>query len=204
VTTVQGHTFAGLYPPYGCLIVDPPWDPGVTQRLSGRGRHPADARRSYGVLTPRAVAHLPVGDLAAESSHLWLWVTNQVLSGGAHAGVLDAWGFRPITIVTWCKTGRIGLGQYLRGSTEHVILGVRGWGTVPEVPAPSTWFVSDRGAHSVKPACLHDLAEQISPGPRVELFQRQGRMGWDGWGWGHEGPRVRPMIDVHLPGDDAA
>jgi N6-adenosine-specific RNA methylase IME4 len=202
VTTVQGHTFAGLHPPYGTLIVDPPWDPGVTQRLSARGRQPASARRQYTTLTPHQIACLPVGDLASSSAHLWLWVTNQVLCSGTHVEVLEAWGFRPVTIVTWCKTGRIGLGQYLRGSTEHTILAVRGWGTVPEVPAPSTWFTGDRGAHSVKPAMLHDLVQQISPGPRVELFQRQGRLGWDGWGWGHE--TARPMIDVHLPGDDAA
>lgn len=40
-----------------------------------------------------------------------------------------------------------------------------------------------RARHSEKPEQFQDLVEKLSPGPRVELFARRGRTGWDWWGW---------------------
>lgn len=65
----------------------------------------------------------------------------------------------------------------------------------PYVPPPppkqqervnSTWWQWPRGSHSVKPAAFLDIVEQVSPGPYVELFARQPRLGWDAWGYGYE------------------
>lgn len=50
----------------------------------------------------------------------------------------------------------------------------------------STWFRWPRAAHSVKPAAFLDLVERVSPGPYVELFARQPRLGWESWGKGYE------------------
>lgn len=36
--------------------------------------------------------------------------------------------------------------------------------------------------HSAKPDGALDLIERASPGPRVELFARRERLGWDTWG----------------------
>lgn len=171
---------------YRTVCVDPPWRFAASQRLSARGRRPAAARSRYSTLTPAELAALPVGDLVGESGHCWLWCTNAVLAAGRHRSVLEAWGFRPVTVVTWAKEGAPGLGRYVRSNTEHVILAVRGWGTVPETPALSTWWTWDRAPHSVKPAGFGDLVEQISPGPYAELFARQQRLGWDSWGHGYE------------------
>ena len=171
---------------YGTVVCDPPWRFDITQRLGGRGRRPNAARRQYSTLTPAEIAALPVGDLVGEVAHCWLWCTSAILASGAHQGIVEAWGFRPITTVTWCKTGQPGLGRYLRNTTEHAVLAVKGWGSLPAVPAPTTWFQAARAGHSVKPLAFGDLVEQVSPGPYCELFQRQGRLGWVGWGWGHE------------------
>jgi N6-adenosine-specific RNA methylase IME4 len=51
----------------------------------------------------------------------------------------------------------------------------------------TTWWLWPRGAHSVKPAGFLDIVEQVSPGPYVELFARQPRLGWDAWGYCNEG-----------------
>ncbi len=51
------------------------------------------------------------------------------------------------------------------------------------------WFVWPRGPHSAKPAAFADLVGQVSPGPYVELFARQPRLGWDHWGRGYETSR---------------
>lgn len=65
--------------------------------------------------------------------------------------------------------------------------------TVPGAPrlafttsGTGTWFKAPRGSHSEKPALFADLIEKMSPGPYVELFARQPRLGWDSWGYGYE------------------
>jgi N6-adenosine-specific RNA methylase IME4 len=51
----------------------------------------------------------------------------------------------------------------------------------------STWWRWKRGQHSQKPPAALDMIERVSPAPRVELFARAQRLGWDSWGWGYEG-----------------
>jgi N6-adenosine-specific RNA methylase IME4 len=61
---------------------------------------------------------------------------------------------------------------------------VRGWnehkGEQPRVD--TRWFEWPRGAHSVKPEAFLDMVEEVSPAPRLELFSRRARLGWDTWG----------------------
>jgi N6-adenosine-specific RNA methylase IME4 len=40
--------------------------------------------------------------------------------------------------------------------------------------------------HSAKPKAAGDLIESLSPGPYVELFARNPRLGWHAWGRGYE------------------
>lgn len=53
---------------------------------------------------------------------------------------------------------------------------------VPDVKALSTWHVWPRRRHSEKPAEFFAMVEQVSPGPRLELFARSARLGWSVWG----------------------
>lgn len=185
---MTGWPFLGLEPGSASAVyVDAPWDHGITQRLSGRERRPAAAWRRYSTMTPDELAALPVGDLLGEAGHVWLTVTNAVMAAGLHSEVLATWGARPVTVLTWCKPGANGLGKYLRSSTEHVVFAVKGWGTVPRRPYPTTWFEHRRTPHSQKPAAIGDIIEAVSPPPYVELFARQQRLGpWSSWGHGYE------------------
>lgn len=171
---------------YAAVVVDPPWDYGH-QRLGGKNRRAGSAGAHYSTMTLPELTALPVADLLEPGGHLWLWVTNTGLVEGWHLPLIDAWGVRPVTMLTWCKAGPPGLGQYARATTEHVILAVNGWGGVPDMPLPAAHFDAAKGAHSVKPPCLADMAEQLKPdGPWCELFARQIRLGWDSWGHGWE------------------
>lgn len=44
------------------------------------------------------------------------------------------------------------------------------------------WWMWPRGKHSEKPEAFLDLVESVSHAPRVELFARRNRLGWDTWG----------------------
>ena len=49
-----------------------------------------------------------------------------------------------------------------------------------------TWYTAPRASHSEKPPLFLDLVERMSPGPYLELFARNPRLGWDSWGNGYE------------------
>lgn len=177
VSTEQAFcTFAGLTPPYATIVADPPW------RFASAATK-ADAGKFYSTMALANICAMPVADLAATDAHLWLWAVNGLMEE-AHQ-VIRAWGFRPLTIVTWCKDAP-GVGHYLRNNTEHAILASRGQPMVPDEKPLSTWYVWPRGTHSAKPAGFGDLVERVSPGPYVELFARSPRLGWDSWGHGWE------------------
>lgn len=179
--------FAELSPPYSTIVADPPWA-DIGSRLTGVTRVGREVRdRSiggqYSTLGTAAICALPVSTLAADDAHLYLWVTNIHLRTGFE--VMDAWGFTYKNILTWCKTGHLGLGRWFRTQTEHVLFGTRG--SLPTNDrTQTTYFTAAKRGHSVKPPAFGDLVERCSPGPYLELFARAPRLGWDSWGKGYE------------------
>ncbi len=187
--------FGSLSGRFGTILADPPWPE------SGGGKIKRGADRHYRLMTVGEIASLPVAGLALPDSHLYLWTTNNCLRRAFE--VVDAWGFRYITTITWRKLGRRGLGQYFRGTTEHVLFCVRGCPPYRALPdgrrAQGVTDVGDEGAyfdearpgpHSRKPERIHEFAEVVSPGPYLELFARTARPGWAAWG--DEAPTTTP------------
>lgn len=160
---------------FATIVIDPPWDWGDEGDVDQFGR----ARPTYGTMPLSDIEALPVADMADVDCHLYLWITNRSLPKGFR--LLEAWGFRYVTCLTWCKPS-IGMGNYYRGSTEHVLFGVRGSQPLRRKDV-GTWFAAPRaGQHSAKPPAFADLVESCSPGPYLEMFARSGRMGWASWG----------------------
>ena len=161
---------------FATIVLDPPWDWDDEEDHEQFGR----GRPTYAMLPYEKLLDLPVGQLAEDNAHLYLWITCRSLPKGF--GLLREWGFRYITTLTWCKPS-FGMGNYFRGSTEHVLFGVRG-----NLPLRrhdvGTWFQAARGpdGHSSKPQEFFDLVESCSPGPYLEMFARRERPGWTTWG----------------------
>jgi len=55
------------------------------------------------------------------------------------------------------------------------------WATWPQPERDFVGLLSPNLRHSRKPASIYEYAEAL-PGPRVELFARRSRDGWDVWG----------------------
>lgn len=182
-------TWEGLNPPYATIVADPPWEYPEGWAPFGptsRGGDGPDRRNlPYSGLDLADIRGLPVADIAAADSHLYLWTTNRYLR--ASYEMAEAWGFRFSQMLTWCKPPMgIGPGGSFSNTTEFVLFARRG--SLAHLQRhDSTWFLATRGAHSVKPPAFFDLVEKVSPGPYVELFARQPRLGWDHWGHGYEG-----------------
>lgn len=160
---------------YKTIVADPPWASMHQRSTYHRGK----PERHYGTMPTEDIMALDVGALAADDAHLWVWGVNRTL-GDAYR-VIEAWGFTPMSVLTWCKPGP-GMGYYLRNNTEHCVFATRGRPMVPEKKLISSWYQWPRLRHSEKPAAFFGLVEQISPGPYLEMFARQARPGWDSWG----------------------
>jgi N6-adenosine-specific RNA methylase IME4 len=151
------------------IVIDPPWR---YDNIATRGA----AEDHYPTMSLGELADLPIP--GAANGHLYLWVTNGFLRDGFD--LLEAWGYRYKTVLTWCKPS-IGMGNYFRNNTEHVLFAVRG--SLPTLANNEpTWFAAERGSHSSKPESFYDIVERSSPGPFLEMFARRRRFGWDVWG----------------------
>jgi len=168
---------------YRTIVADPPW---FYERSTGLGGTRA-AADNYPTMTNAEIAALPVADMADDSAHLYLWVTNPRLfrEAGDECGprdIMEAWGFRYTTMLTWHKLGAPGMGWYFRGDTEHVLFGFKGEAPIPTDLRVSNHFAAARSGHSRKPDRFYEIVERVSPAPHLELFARRRRFGWDVWG----------------------
>jgi len=153
------------------ILADPPWSYENATPNGGVGHE-------YSTMTLEALCALPVGAIAAEDAVLLLWLTNPLVPEAVR--VVEAWGFTWKTMRTWCKP-RLGVGYWLRGQSEHIAIAVRGQPKLPTAPASSV-FHERQGAHSVKPGAVYTWAESFGEAPRLELFARQRRYGWEAFG----------------------
>lgn len=188
---------------YRTIVADPPWDHSdgtgaVISQGFGRTRRllPGPARATvlpYPTMTLGEICTLPVADLAGPDAHLYLWVTNRYLRDVW--SVAEAWGFRGVSVQTWCKQP-LGFrtGGTFPSNTEFFLFARRGklstasyadgrWFQWPRRRGPAVGLGQKRQSmHSAKPEHFYDLVEQVSPPPYVELFSRRQRLGWDVWG----------------------
>jgi N6-adenosine-specific RNA methylase IME4 len=178
---------------YRTIVADPPWDYGefafaaspTSRKDNPRGSMGYAERRRlpYASLTVEEIAALPVGDLAAPDSALFLWTTNRHLPESF--AVIRAWGFDYRQTLVWYKTGNptpFG-GSVAPNHAEFLLVGKRGRVSLGRltssvIAAPA----ANCGGHSAKPDCVLDAIERIAPGPYLELFARRARFGWDYYG----------------------
>ena len=161
---------------FSTIVIDPPWDWGDEGDQDQLGR----ARPDYSTMSLAELLELPVGELSDTDCHLYLWITNRSLPKGFQ--LLERWGFRYITALTWVKP-HFGIGNYFRGQTEHVLFGVKGSQMLKRKDV-GTVFNAPRGdgGHSSKPPMFYGLVESCSTGPYLEMFSRSKPPGWTTWG----------------------
>lgn len=162
---------------YRALVIDPPWPLGNSDRSA---RPDQGSKLPYHTWSLEKIRELPVGELSEPMTHLYLWVTQRFLPAGFD--LLRHWGFRYHCLLTWVKPS--GMTPYsFMFNTEHVLFGFKETfragkqGLKVAFEAPSS-----RGAHSTKPEAFFDLVRQFSIGPRLEMFARTKREGFDAWG----------------------
>jgi N6-adenosine-specific RNA methylase IME4 len=170
---------------FGTILADPPWQ---FQNRTGKVAPEHKRLARYGTMTLADIKALPVARIAAETSHLYLWVPNALLPEGIE--VMQAWGFQYKSNLVWHKIrkdggsdGR-GVGFYFRNVTELILFGVRGKNARTLQPGRTqvNYLSSRKREHSRKPDEQYKIIESCSPGPFIELFARGERKKWTSWG----------------------
>lgn len=165
---------------YQIIYADPPW------KYDQKGLQGA-AEKHYATMSMEDICRLPVEQISAKDSILFLWVTFPQLPAALR--VISAWGFKYKTVAfLWLKKNRkadswfFGLGFWTRGNAELCLLATRGH---PKRKAANIhqFIISPIEAHSKKPDIVRDkIVELVGDVPRIELFARQETPGWDIWG----------------------
>jgi N6-adenosine-specific RNA methylase IME4 len=163
---------------YPVILADPPWNYRLYNEKSGSSRAAAE---HYPTMTMNEICALPVSNLATDAAALFLWTTAPHLQESFQA--LAAWGFEYKTNAVWVKD-KIGLGFFIRGQHELMLIATRGDMPSP-LPAnrPPSVITAPRREHSRKPDEAYEMIERMYRQlPKIELFARQARPGWEVWG----------------------
>lgn len=192
---------------YRVIVADPPWPikwtGGARQRRNGRGEKHENSKSSvrslpYAAMTVGDICALGVADVSHGDAWLLLWVVDRFAFDGSAAAVSRAWGFEPRRFLVWEKSG-MSLGSFPRPQHELCLVCTRG---KPlhfrrNIASVQSWpFAYEKAGrsharkHSAKPAGFFDLVSTTLQGPYLELFARETRDGWDGWGDQFPGPKA--------------
>ena len=144
----------------------------------------AQGRSPYDVMNNEDIYSLPVGDIAAKNSILFLWVTWPKLLEGIET--IKRWGFTyKSRAFTWVKTNKVstdtfffGMGFWTHANDEVCLLATKGH---PKRvgKAVASLVVHPLMGHSAKPPQIRDyIVELMGDLPRVELFARETCEGW--------------------------
>ncbi len=186
---------------FGVIMADPPWRFDLYS-AAGEAKSP---QAQYDCTPTDWIKSLPVSVLAGRDCLLWLWATNPMLPDAL--AVMDTWGFTFKTAGTWVKRttrGKVafGTGYVLRSANEPFLIGTRGKPKTTRATRSAVithddtpdlrdddWpieTITIEGAvreHSRKPDAAYAALEALIPDAhRLDMFSREVRAGWKGFG----------------------
>lgn len=161
--------------PFRTIVADPPWP--FQDSLPGPKR---GASKFYKLMDVEDICNFELPPIA-DDARLFLWrVASQQ---EAALRVAKAWGFKVKSEIVWVKMDRylrripIGMGRQVRMAHEICLIATRGKPERLSASIPSVYFAV-KGKHSEKPVGFHQLVEELSPGPYLEVFARTRPSGW--------------------------
>ena len=164
---------------YRVIYADPPWEYGDKRT---NDEHSGSAESQYPTMPIDAICELPIREMAATDSVLFLWATAPLLKEAVQ--VIEAWGFTYKAQFVWDKVKGFN-GHYNDVRHELLLVATRG-SFVPSVEKLDPSVIQEkRTKHSKKPDRFYELIERLYPlgdDTHVELFARRSRDGWASWG----------------------
>jgi len=182
--TIYTKDLGSINKKYKIIYADPPWTYDKSGGIkSARGL----AKKFYNTMSIDDIKALPVSEITEDNCYLFLWATAPNIQQALDT--LKSWGFELFTIVfTWIKINKKsdslfwGMGNSSRANPEYVLLGRKG--KLKRLDAGVHSVVQERiQEHSKKPDEVRKrILRLYGDLPRIELFARQEKNGWDSWG----------------------
>ena len=196
---------------YDIIYLDPPWK--YNSRANHKTRFRGGACGHYPLMTMEEIAALPIKRIAAPNCAVLMWCTFPYLDKQIKLFDYWGFRYRT-QFLTWIKLNPrgfdlpkddpnyqpgkqyvlycdglfhstfFGVGYYAKSNPEVCLLGMRG--QLPTISdAVSSVIMEPRREHSRKPLEAYEKIEGVfGCVPRVEVFARQIRQGWDAMGHG--------------------
>lgn len=167
------------------ISMDVPWpyDDMDVEKGNGWGKN----HLPYPTMTLEQIANLEVP--AAQDCILFFWTTHRYLKDSFR--LLEGWGFRDVSIITWVKgkdekSITPSLGVWLRTQSEYCIMAVKGKPKrFTQLTNQGTVLFGPRREHSRKPDEFYEMVESLccySTGRKLDYFSREPRPGWERFG----------------------
>lgn len=161
---------------YKTLVIDPPWP---MKKIVRKVRPNQGIELDYPTMSIEEIKALSVHKWAdPEGCHIYLWTTHKFLPIGLE--VFETWGVKYECFLTWIKN--VGFTPFSwMYSTEHILFGEIG--SLPLLKKDvRVDFEAKVRQHSRKPDEFYNLVKEVSPEPRLDVFSREKREGFDQWG----------------------
>ncbi len=200
LSPVPGWFWGDLKPrAYGLIMIDPPWEQKMFSAETGIKKAP---QAKYPCMSLQAIQALPVAQIAAPNCFVVMWTLWNFVAPGFATDTLKAWGFQPKSGGAWFKITKngkeaMGTGYGFRGCNEPFLTASIGAPKVrshaernavlTEVEVDAAFeldaLIAQLREHSRKPEEMREALERMFPDvPKVEIFARERRPGWDAWG----------------------
>lgn len=178
---------------YKIIYADPAWS--YDDKSLNRG----GALRHYNTMSVEEIKDLPIKELSDDDCLLFMLATFPKLQEGLD--VIKAWGFEFKTCAfVWVKTNKrtnvkqlsflpsesfdsfMGMGRWTRSNAEICLLGIKGKPKRQNAGVHQLIY-APIDKHSKKPdETRQRIIELCGDLPRIELFAREKKDGWDVWG----------------------
>lgn len=168
---------------YRTIVIDPPWP---IERIDMGARCEEDGKPyptlPLSIIKKGTGNKIPIKRLIDKTGcHVFLWTTQKHLT--AAFDILQSWGLKHIFTMVWHKNAGmqpVHLPQY---NCEFVLFGRKGNLPFLDTKDFQLCFYAHRPeGHSRKPDEFYNLVRRVSPAPRLDMFSRELRDGFDQYG----------------------
>lgn len=177
---------------YQVIYADPPWYFNdrirSSKKLENGKMQFRELELHYKTMKTNEICALPIENVADDNSVLFMWTTDTHLPDALK--VIEAWGFKYKTVAfIWNKKTNTGkqvcyMGKWTMKGSEICLLATKGkaHGLIKSHKVRQL-VEAERSIHSRKPDEVRNrIVELLGDLPRVELFARDAKPGWDVWG----------------------
>jgi N6-adenosine-specific RNA methylase IME4 len=184
------------------IYVDCPWDYSYVGKNIDRNftknqngfAAVVSAKDTYDCLKMEEIANLPVKEIAADNSLLFMWVTGPMVDISIE--VMKMWGFQFKTVAFVWNKRKVMPGFYTMSQCEFCFVGKRG-----NIPKPRgarnilQYYEQTRLGHSQKPTGIRKRIDKMFPTQnKIELFARKKADGWLSVGNEIDGKDIRVAL----------